>query len=99
MKFPKDKDQLTAALHRGIDEVSQKIDQLKVQASLAKAETRQAIQERLDTLHQRKLELQGQINHLKSATGSAAHDMAEGCKQSFQTFRAAVEQAVGEFKS
>ena len=99
MTFPKDKDQLTSALHHGIDEVSQKLDELKVQATLAKADTRQAIQERLASLHQRKVELVSQVNHLKSVSGSAAHDLAEGCKHSFQTFRAAVEQAIGEFKS
>jgi len=99
MKFPKDKDQLADALHQGIDEVSQKIDELKVQASLAKAETRQAIQERLDSLHQHTVDLRGRIKHLKSASGSAAQDLAEGCKHSFKTLRAAVEQAIGEFKS
>ncbi len=93
------KEQIVDQLHHQLDEASRTIDELRFKASLAKADAKTAIEERIHHLEERKTKLNEQLHHLKHSAGDAWETLAEGCHKSWSEFKQAVQQAVAEFKS
>ncbi|ACA99469.1 MULTISPECIES: hypothetical protein [Cyanophyceae] len=99
MNLPSNKDELVTQLHQQIDEASRNIDELKLQANLAKAEARSAFEANIATLESQKVKLQEQVNHLKHSTDNAWQELAEGCQKSWHEFQSAVQKAIAQFKA
>ena len=65
------KDELVSRLHRQIDEASGKIDELRLKTHLAKAEAKTALEERIESLENRRNRLRDEVRHLQQSSGSA----------------------------
>ncbi len=98
MDLPKKKDEMVAELHRRIDEASQRIDELRVQAKLGQTEFKQRVHDRVTALEERREKLRSDLRQLSETGEGAWEQLSEGCKRSWQEFRQAVENAVAEFK-
>jgi len=99
MDLPHDKEEFVKKLHEGIDDTSRKIDELRVQANLAQAESKQYIEERIEQLEQKRRDLKSEADHLYKSTDSAFHTLRDGCAASWKAFRESVDKALSEFKS
>ncbi len=92
------KEEFVAKLHDGIDEVSRKLDELRVQANLGKMEARDKMSDGLDSLDRKKVKVQRELQDVKESSGEAFHALADGCQKSWEEFRFAVEDAASRFK-
>lgn len=99
MSLPTNKDELVTGLHEQIDNASRKIDELRLQVNLGKAEIQSALEERITLLESQKRKLYEEINHLKNTTDSAWNELAEGCQKSWNELQNAIQKAFEEFKS
>ncbi len=97
MNIP-NKEDFVATLHKGIDDVSRKLDELRVQANLGKMEARDKMGDGLDSLDRKKAKVQRELQSVKESTGEAFHALADGCQKSWEEFRFAVEDAASRFK-
>ncbi len=93
------KDKIVAEMHEKIDEASGKIDELKLQTHLAKAEAKDALEQRIAGLEKQRDKVKNDIHHLQSSTSDAWEDLAEGCKKSWSEMKGAIQNAINEFKA
>ncbi|MDF1811238.1 MAG: hypothetical protein P1V20_03460 [Verrucomicrobiales bacterium] len=94
-----EKDKIVDWLHQQIDEASGKIDGLKLQTHLGKAELKDSFDERIDSLESQKDNLRNKTQHLQQSTSSAWEDLGEGCKNSWLELKSAIQKAVDDLKS
>jgi predicted nucleic acid-binding Zn-ribbon protein len=94
-----EKEKVVARLHQRIDNASRKIDELKLQTHLAKADAKVAFDERIESLENQRNKLRDDVHHLQHLTSNAWVDLAEGCKNSWNELKSSLRKAVSEFQS
>ncbi|MAS92211.1 MAG: hypothetical protein CMO55_03350 [Verrucomicrobiales bacterium] len=94
-----EKDKVVRRLHRQIDRASRRIDDLKLQTHLAKADAKAAFVERVESLEKKRNDLRDSIHHLQYNTTSAWEDLAEGCKKSWTELKTSLRNAIAEYRS
>ena len=93
-----DKEKVVAKKHRRIDKASGKIDELKLQTHLAKADVKVAYDERISSLEDQRDEMSEEIRHLQFLTSTAWDDLAKGCKNSWRELKVSLRKAADEFE-
>ena len=99
LDFDMDKEKVVARLHKRIDKASRKIDELKLQTHLAKADARVSYEEHIRSLDDQRDKLRDEIHRLQHLTSDAWEDVAEGCKNSWVELKTSLQKATDEFKS
>ncbi|MAS94269.1 MAG: hypothetical protein CMO55_13815 [Verrucomicrobiales bacterium] len=94
-----EKDKAVAQLHKKIDKASRKIDELRLQTHLAKADAKTAFDKRVKTLEEQRNKLRNDIHHFQRNTSDAWEDLAEGCNSSWKELRTSLRNALNEYRS
>lgn len=93
------KEKVVNRLHKKIEKASKKIDELRLQAHLAKADAKVAFDERIKNLDVQKDKFREDVHHLHFLTQTAWEDVAEGCSASWSNLNTSIRKAANEFKA
>jgi predicted nucleic acid-binding Zn-ribbon protein len=85
------------ALHEKIDEWNYEIDRLKMRKDIIEGESRLALQKQIDSLKQKRSELEGQLDTLRSTSTEAWEDLKSGIDMALESMNSAVRSAVSRF--
>ncbi len=94
-----DKEKVVAKLHKRINKISRKIDNLALQTHLGKAEAKEAFDECIKSLECQKNKFRDKVHHLKFLTSSAWQDLYEECNTTWFEMKASFRKADDNFKS
>ena len=75
-----------------------KIDELKVQATLAKAEAKDELEKRMRELREMQSGAQKKLEELKSSSGEAWEGLKGGTEKAWSEMKHAVDNAIAKFK-
>lgn len=93
------KEKVVNRLHKQIEKASRKIDELRLQAYLAKADAKVAYDERIKSLELQKDKFRDEVHHLHFLSLTAWEDVAEGCSTSWSSLKTSLRKAADEFKA
>lgn len=94
----KSKEEYIDALSGQLKEWAGKVDELKVQASLAKADAKEEYEKKINELKAKQDAAATKLDELKNATGGAWEDLKSGAEGAWSELRQSVESAVKKFK-
>jgi chaperonin cofactor prefoldin len=97
--FEMEKEKAVAKLHKRINKISRKIDNLALQTHLAEAEAKTAFNERIASLESQKNNFRDEVHHLKHHTSTLWQDLYEGCNTAWFDMKMALRNATDDFKS
>jgi uncharacterized protein YukE len=87
------KDQIIEKGHKWLDETSTRIDQLRVQANLAKQDARDQLNEELKRLEEEKEKIRHMMATMEAASGDAFKAVKKGGEQAMDEVNQAVRKA------
>ena len=93
-----EKEKVVAKLHKRINKISRKIDELALQTHLAEAEAKTAFDERIKSLESQKSKFRDEVHHLKHHPSTLWQDLYEVCNTKWFEMKASLRKAVDEFK-
>lgn len=85
------------SLHQKIDEWNKEIDKLAVQKDKVEAESRLELQKQIDSLKQKRGEIEKQVEDLRGSSAEAWDDMKSGVDLAWEAMNTAVRSAVSRF--
>jgi chromosome segregation ATPase len=94
-----EKDEVVAKLHKRINKISRKIDDLALQTHLGKAEAKAVFDERIKSLEAQKNKFRDEVHHLKHQSSSVWQDLYEECNTAWFDMKTALRKAADDFKS
>lgn len=81
-----------------LDQCRARIDMMRAQAAEAGADARIEYERQLDSLEERRRQMEAKLDELGSASGAAFEDMKKGFASAFKDLGQAVEDAAARFK-
>lgn len=81
-----------------IEKIQSQIDELKVKASLAKADAKDAYQEQIDTLNSKYSIATSKLEQLKDSSGNAWEEMKTGLERAWGELQDSFNKASTHFK-
>ncbi|HOY69939.1 MAG TPA: hypothetical protein PL131_03955 [Methylotenera sp.] len=91
------KDEYVAKLKAQLDEWSTDIDELEVQANLAKAELKDKYAEQIAELKAKKTEAEGKVSELQDAAEEAWEEIKKGGESIWDTLKTTFNEAKSKF--
>ena len=85
------------SLHRKIDEWNGEIDKLSAKKDKLEAESKLELQKQIDSLKSKRGEIEEQLEHLKATGAEAWEDMKSGVDLAWEAMNLAVTSAVSRF--
>lgn len=82
-----------------LENLQTKIDELKVKASLAKADAKDAYREQLDALSTKQQEAQVKLQELKASSKNAWNDIKTGMENTWDELQTTFNKAASHFNS
>lgn len=99
MKLPASKDDFVQELHRGLDQTSRQIDELKLKAKLGEAEARDALERRAEQLETQQRKLKEQLDELQQSGAEASSTLMDGAGRAWDSLRSSLDDAYRQFSS
>lgn len=94
-----DKKAFLDTMSEKLREVSTKIDELKVQASLGKAEVKDELNKAIESLKKREQEVKGKLSEFEEAGEGAWQEIKQGVENAVTELSGAMKTALKRFKS
>jgi chromosome segregation ATPase len=92
-----DKKSYLQMLAEQLQELDTELDELKLQAHLAKAEAQDELQKQIEELRSKKEMAQGKLKQLQEAGDEAWDDLKTGVEKSWTELRGAFRSAIAKF--
>jgi hypothetical protein len=87
-----------AALEAQLKELDVRLEELKLQASLAKLEVRSEYEKQLETLSTKRAVAQSKLNELRNRAEGAWEDLRGGTEKAWEDMRQALDRLASRFK-
>ncbi|MBH8565694.1 hypothetical protein I8748_26565 [Nostoc sp. CENA67] len=94
----KTKEEYQAEMEEQISKLHTKIDELKVQASLAKADAKDKYHEQIEVLNDKYAVAREKLQELKASSGNAWQDIRAGLESAWDELQTSFKRASTHFK-
>jgi hypothetical protein len=94
-----EKEKVVAKLHKRINKISRKIDELALQTHLGKAEAKDAFDDSIKNLECQKNKFRDEVRHLTFVTSDTWQDLYERCNTAWFDLKTSFQKVADDFKS
>ena len=94
----KDRDTYQGEMEAKLRELGAKLDEMKAKADKAGAGVRAEMENQIDVLNAKRLEVQKRLDDLKASSADAWTSLRGGAQHAWEDLSKAVEEAIAKFK-